>query len=64
MVELKKKLNEEKSELELKFTNLGKALSTIGFFEKVGHEQFALLNKQYVGMKVYLEALTERIKLL
>lgn len=48
MVELKEKLNEEKSELELKFTNLGKALSTTGFFEKVGHEQFALLNKQYV----------------
>lgn len=64
MKELINKLEDERTVVTANFKGLHTALGTVGFPEKVGVEQFALLNKQYVGMKVYLEALDERIKLL
>lgn len=62
MSDFKDRLHKEEQELSDKFYKLKAALATVGFEEKVGKEQYQLMNKQYVGMEVYLQALQERIK--
>lgn len=62
MGNFKDRLYAEEQELSDRFYRLKTALATVGFEHKVGTEQYQLMNKQYVGMEVYLQALQERIK--
>lgn len=57
-----KELLIEFNELKKKLDSLNTNLSTDGYCEKVGDYQFKLMKKQSLGMEMYYNALSERLK--
>ena len=57
-----KELLIEFNELKKKLDSLNTNLTTDGYCEKVGDYQFKLMKKQSLGMEMYYNALSERLK--
>ena len=57
-----KELLIEFNELKNRLDSLNTNLSTDGYCEKVGDYQFKLMKKQSLGMEMYYNALSERLK--
>ena len=57
-----KELLIEFNELKKRLDSLNTNLSTDGYCEKVGDYQFKLMKKQSLGMAMYYNALSERLK--
>ena len=52
----------EFNELKKRLDSLNTNLTTDGYCEKVGDYQFKLMKKQSLGMEMYYNALSERLK--
>lgn len=61
MEDFKKRLVTEYQELVEKKDKLSAALQTEGFEEKVGKVQYFYMVTQYTGMRIYMEALADRL---
>ena len=57
-----KELLIEFNELKKRLDSLNTNLNTDGYCEKVGDYQFKLMKKQSLGMEMYYNALSERLK--
>ena len=57
-----KELLIEFNELKNRLDSLNTNLTTDGYCEKVGDYQFKLMKKQSLGMEMYYNALSERLK--
>ena len=57
-----KELLIEFNELKNRLDSLNTNLNTDGYCEKVGDYQFKLMKKQSLGMEMYYNALSERLK--
>lgn len=57
-----KELLIEFNELKKRLDSLNTNLTTDGYCEKVGDYQFKLMKKQSLGMEMYYNALSERLK--
>lgn len=57
-----KELLVEFNELKKRLDSLNTNLKTYGYCEKVGDYQFKLMKKQALGMEMYYNALSERLK--
>lgn len=57
-----KELLIEFNELKKRLDSLNTNLSTDGYCENVGDYQFKLMKKQSLGMEMYYNALSERLK--
>lgn len=60
--EYQKELLIEFNELKKKLDSLNTNLNTDGYCENVGDYQFKLMKKQSLGMEMYYNALSERLK--
>lgn len=60
--EYQKELLIEFNELKKRLDSLNTNLNTDGYCEKVGDYQFKLMKKQSLGMEMYYNALSERLK--
>ena len=57
-----KELLIEFNELKKRLDSLNSNLNTYGYCEKVGDYQFKLMKKPSLGMEMYYNALSERLK--
>lgn len=57
-----KELLIEFNELKNRLDSINSNLNTDGYCEKVGDYQFKLMKKQSLGMEMYYNALSERLK--
>lgn len=57
-----KELLIEFNELKKRLDSINSNLNTDGYCEKVGDYQFKLMKKQSLGMEMYYNALSERLK--
>ena len=57
-----KELLIEFNELKKRLDSINSNLNTDGYCEKVGDYQFKLMKKQALGMEMYYNALSERLK--
>lgn len=60
--EYQKELLIEFNELKKRLDSINSDLNTDGYCEKVGDYQFKLMKKQSLGMEMYYNALSERLK--
>lgn len=60
--EYQKELLIEFNELKKRLDSINSNLNTDGYCEKVGDYQFKLMKKQSLGMEMYYNALSERLK--
>lgn len=57
-----KELLIEFNELKKRLDSINSNINTDGYCEKVGYYQFKLMKKQSLGMEMYHNALSERLK--
>lgn len=57
-----KELLIEFNELKKRLDSINSNINTDGYCEKVGDYQFKLMKKQSLGMEMYYNALSERLK--
>ncbi len=62
MEDWKVRLVEEYKQLNERMSKLGEALMKEGFYEKVGRVQHFYMVSQYTGMRIYKEALEDRLE--
>lgn len=62
MEDWKIRLVEEHKQLLDRMEKLGTALNSEGFYEKVGPVQHFYMVSQYTGMRIYKEALEDRLE--
>ena len=62
MEDWKVRLVEEYKQLNERMSKLGEALMKEEFYEKVGRAQHFYMVSQYTGMRIYKEALEDRLE--
>ncbi len=62
MEDFKDRLVEEYKQLSNRITKLGEALNKDDFYNKVGRVQHFYMVSQYTGMRIYKEALEDRLE--
>ena len=62
MEDWKVRLVEEYKQLDERMSKLGEALMKDGLYEKVGSIQHFYMVSQYTGMRIYKEALEDRLE--
>lgn len=62
MEDWKVRLVEEYKQLDERMSKLGEALMKEGFYEKAGRVQHFYMVSQYTGMRIYKEALEDRLE--